>query len=143
MFLLVGCLDTTPIPTRADDKENNAQKMCLSFSEVKLDYSSLLEEVSCGQNVNFTSPTNVEEACYAAALQNFMNGLENASINCGDQNRRIDDFTQMMELGINNQDLEFATTSKCKWESKQFTNFVKDLQSFVQQLANYNHEGCH
>uniref|UniRef100_A0A7N8X6Y8 Interleukin n=1 Tax=Mastacembelus armatus TaxID=205130 RepID=A0A7N8X6Y8_9TELE len=125
MFLLTGYLQANPIKT------------CFNINDLHINY--LRENVNCGQGVNFTSPTNVQGQCYAAALKCFTEGLEHANSECTDEEERIIDSLNALEKAKCLQTAQ-KDSSECKWETegsrKQFADFVTDLEKFVQLVNN-------
>ncbi|KAA8588603.1 hypothetical protein FQN60_009948, partial [Etheostoma spectabile] len=115
MFFLVVYLQAKPTP--ASFKFN--------LDDLALD---LLEDITCNDNVTFTSPTNVNEKnCYNATLTHFMDQLEQVKKICKDEELRIDDTLTALKNGP-----QCTTISPCKLETKksEFKNFLNDIQNF-------------
>nr|AYD60574.1 interleukin-2 like [Dicentrarchus labrax] len=121
MCLLIGYLQATPVPT---------PQSCFEMDDLRFH----LLHGSCKNNVTLTTPTNVKETCYSAAMERFMEGLERAETECNGDNER---FSQTLEaLKVGNECYKHTNSSQCdlEAETQQFDEFVYATEAFVQLL---------
>uniref|UniRef100_A0A8P4GG81 Uncharacterized protein n=1 Tax=Dicentrarchus labrax TaxID=13489 RepID=A0A8P4GG81_DICLA len=86
MCLLIGYLQATPVPT---------PQSCFEMDDLRFH----LLHGSCKNNVTLTTPTNVKETCYSAAMERFMEGLERAQTECNGDNERFSQTLEALKVG--------------------------------------------
>ncbi|NP_001254612.1 interleukin-2-like protein precursor [Gasterosteus aculeatus] len=100
------------------------------YGQGDLGFCFLQQHVKC-VNVTFTYPINVQAKCSRDALQVFVQGLNNATTDCQDDQEIIPDTLESLAWKFPTTD---STNCKLQTKESQFEDFVKDLERLVQLI---------